>query len=159
SLGQIIVLFLIGKELANTQVGLFAAALSVLSPFDNAFSSTMTVDIPATFLMCASFYLFIRGTKAQGRFEHYIYYVLSILLIVWAYYIKYPILAMLLAHGFYSLMERKQWKKHAVFYGMLVAVFAGLLGLDRLLTGDFFNYYRTGLKDGTPAQPYAYVKD
>jgi len=159
SLGQIIILFLIGKELANTQVGLIAAVLSVLSPFDNAFSSTMTVDIPSTVLMCTSFYLFIKGTKAQGRFKHYVLYFLSIIFIIWAYFIKYPILAMLLAHGFYSLTEIKRWKRHASFYMMLVVAFSGLLCLDYVLTGNFLNYYRTGLKDGTPPQLYANVRD
>ncbi len=58
SLGQIIVLFLIGKTLVNLRTRLTAAFLGTISPFDVVFASTMTIDIPAVFAMSLSFYFF-----------------------------------------------------------------------------------------------------
>ncbi|TMA54143.1 MAG: hypothetical protein E6J75_14280, partial [Deltaproteobacteria bacterium] len=56
SLGSIVLVCLIGTALFDAEVGLIAAVLVAVSPFDVAFASTMVIDLASSFLTALAVY-------------------------------------------------------------------------------------------------------
>lgn len=121
SLGSVITLYFIGKELFNQRVGAISAFLLAINPFDAVFASTMTIDIPVAFLSALSLLFFIKGDKTKNN-KFFLYYFLSAFFLVFAYTIKIPAMFMIFVFITISLIKLKSYKKHFFFY-LFVSIF------------------------------------
>jgi len=156
SLGLIVVSYLIGKELFNEKVGLIAAFIISIAPFDSVFASTMTIDIPTNFLLAVSFLCFIKGIKSSKK-KSITYYLLSNLCIIWAYFIKFPSVSMIFVFILISLMNFKKIKRHLIFYIILSCLFLTSFLIDYLLSGDPLHYFHQEMKYGPKPSPFASI--
>ena len=66
SLGSVVVVCLIGTALYDAGVGLIAAALVAVAPWDIAFASTMAIDLIASFLTALAVYGLVMGGRSRG---------------------------------------------------------------------------------------------
>ncbi|MFH1106102.1 MAG: glycosyltransferase family 39 protein [Candidatus Aenigmatarchaeota archaeon] len=144
SLGLIVSVYLIGKELFDEKVGLISAFFLAISPFDSVFSSTMTIDIITSFFAAMSFLCFIRGNKARNR-TFIFYYLLAGGFLLWSYFIK-PVAFMPLVFIPITLIEIKSIKKHAIFYLIVALLFSISFMADYAISGDFLHYFHQELK-------------
>ena len=66
SLGSIVLVCMIGTALFDAEVGLIAAVLVAVSPFDTAFASTMVIDLVTSFLTALAIYGVVTGARSSG---------------------------------------------------------------------------------------------
>jgi 4-amino-4-deoxy-L-arabinose transferase-like glycosyltransferase len=142
SLGSIIVIYFIGKELFGKETGLIAAILLALCPFDAVFASTMTVDIITSFFTALCVLLFLKGNACPGR-KYILYFVLSAVFLFYSYLIKIPSYLILCCLIIVSFSKIKSFKRHLVFYGSAVILLLLSFVADRFLTGDYLNRSHT----------------
>src|SRR6059036_558325 len=64
SLGSIVLVCMIGTALFDAEVGLIAAVLVAVSPFDTAFASTMVIDLVTSFLTALAIYGVVTGARS-----------------------------------------------------------------------------------------------
>lgn len=146
SVGQVVVIYLLGREFMDKKGALIAAFLAAISPFDLVFASTMTIDIPAVFLLSLSLYLLIRACKTKKDLVSYSLLFISSLLIAWAYLIKLSILFFVGVHFFYLLLDVKSWRRKFVFVFSLISTFGLIMVYDHMVSGDFLYYFHQEIK-------------
>lgn len=158
SIGLIIIVYLIGKELFNGKVGLIAAFFITIVPFDSVFASSMTIDIPSGFLLALSFLLFIKGNKSS-RFNSIVYYSAASLCLIWSYFIKIPSVFMVFVFPLISLINFKKIKKHFIFYIILSGLFLTSFIIDYSISRDPLHYLHQELKYGPKPSQFKYIWD
>jgi 4-amino-4-deoxy-L-arabinose transferase-like glycosyltransferase len=157
SLGLIVVGYFIGKEIGNEKIGLMAAFLLAICPFDATFASTMTIDIPADFLLSLSFLLFIKGNKPREK-NFFVYYLIASICLIWAYFIKLPSMFIVFVFALISLIEIKNFRRQLVFYLVLSLLILTSFTIDYTLTGDFLHYFHQEMKYAPKAGLYDSLK-
>lgn len=155
SLGLIPVSYLIGKELLNSRAGLTAAFMVAICPFDSVFSSTMTIDIPVSFLCALGILLFLRADRTKYP-KFILYYFLSSVCVTWSYFIKPTAAVILLVFILISMFNIKSFKKHTVFYLITALLFSATFMLDYAITGDFLHYFNQEMKYGPKSLDFSY---
>ncbi len=157
SLGSIIVIYFIGKELFGKETGIIAAGLMAFCPFDAVFASTMTIDIMTSFFTALSFLLFLKGHNDKG-WKYILYFVLASMTMFYNYMIKIPTVLILCCFAIITLINIRSFKRHIVFYGSFSILLLSSFFADYCLTGKFLNYWHTELtQSGRAIGPYWYV--
>lgn len=155
SLGSIIVIYFIGKELFGKEAGIIAAILLALCPFDAVFASTLTIDIITSFFVALSVLLFLKGDACTGK-KHILYFVLSAIVLFCGYLVKIPTYFILCCLVIISLIKIKSFKRHLIFYGSTLMLLLVSFVADHFLSGYFLNYPHTQLTQCI--QPIWYVR-
>ena len=155
SLGSIIVIYFIGKELFGKATGVIAAILLALCPFDVVFASTLTIDILTSFFVALSVLLFLKGDSCTGK-KYILFFVLSSIFLFYSYLIKIPSYFILCCLVIISFTKIKSFKRHLVFYGSTLMLLLLSFVADHFFSGHFLNCLRTELTQC--AQPSWYVR-
>jgi len=103
SLGSILIVYLIGKELFNSKTGLIAAFLLSIFPLDVIYSTQIGPDIPFQFFSILSLFFLLKSEKSKNRIKPRIYILLSGLSLGLSYLFKELIPVMLLVMAFYVI--------------------------------------------------------
>ncbi|MBD3261236.1 MAG: hypothetical protein GF334_06060, partial [Candidatus Altiarchaeales archaeon] len=134
SLSSIVLVYLLGKTLADSETGLLACFLCALNPLDVRYASMFFPDLPASFYAGSAAVFFILGC---GRGKPYPL-ALSGLLVWFAWLHKETSLYIAAAFTVYALIVRVNRRCLFVFLGVLVF----FLALESLFyfnqMGDFF---------------------
>ena len=143
SLGSIVLVCLIGTALFDAEVGLIAAVLVAVSPFDVAFASTMVIDLASSFLTALAVYGLVIGARSIGWRGATAYAVAAGALWV-AYWVKEP--AMFLVPGFLAILivqvaRGVSPRGPVVFCATLGLLAAVCVGFDWALTGAPLNRF------------------
>lgn len=136
SLGTIVVIFLLGKELFDEKTGLLAAFLLSFFPIDLIYSTIVLPDIPVSFLIGISVLLFLKGDKLVNRRYQYLVFLISGILIGLGYLIKLNAVLIFLFYIFYVLFKRRFKKGY-----LLVPLGAAIV----FLIESFIYYQNTGI--------------
>lgn len=80
SLGGILLIFLIGKELFNERVGLFAAFIMSVFYLDLFYTSRLLVDVPQVFFVLLAVFLFVKHQFGGGS-RKLIWFILPVLFV------------------------------------------------------------------------------
>ena len=143
SLGSVVVVCLIGTALYDAGVGLIAAALVAVAPWDIAFASTMAIDLIASFLTALAVYGLVMGGRSRGWRAAAAYAAAAGAL--WLdYLVKEP--ATFLLPGFFAILALQvargvSPRKALAFCGSL-GIFAALcMGFDWVMTGSPLNRF------------------
>ena len=142
SLGSILLIFYMGKNLFNEKTGLIAAFLLSIFPLNVIYSTRITPEVPLAFFMALSVFMFLLGEqrkKDRGFLNlKNLYFLLSGVFLGIGYLTKES--AIILASFFilYSLYKRKIRKEYLlIFIGFLMIYsIEGFYYYDN--TGDFF---------------------
>jgi len=67
SFGTLLLVFAIGRRVAGTAAGLFAAGVFAISPGDVIYGTMLLPDVLAPFYMTAAVWAFMRGDASPGR--------------------------------------------------------------------------------------------
>ena len=67
SLGSIIVIYFLGKDLFDKRTGLWAAFLYIFFPLYTIYSTALHPDIPVSFLTGISFLIFLKGKRTNQK--------------------------------------------------------------------------------------------
>ena len=140
SLGTVLLAYCIGRRIAGPGVGLIGATLLAFSSFDVAFASTMTIDVVVAFLSALTVLLFLKAEEVSGRLASLLW-SLSALTLGFAYMVKIPALALAGVLALYTATTPRGFVRHAPFYAVLTAVWAGLCLADYVHSGRFLNYW------------------
>jgi 4-amino-4-deoxy-L-arabinose transferase-like glycosyltransferase len=144
SLGTIVVVCLIGAALFDAKVGLIAAVLVALSPFDTAFASTMVIDLVTSFLTAVALYGLVAGARSSGWRGDVVYASAAGALWV-AYWVKEPVTFLLpgfLAIAALQVVRGVSPRGPLVFCGSLGLLAMLCLGFDWVLTGAPLNRFQ-----------------
>ncbi len=144
SLGSVIVIYFIGKELFGKETGIIAAILMTFCPFDAVFASTMTIDIITSFFVALCFLFFLKGDTCTGK-KYILYFILSAIFLFYSYLIKIPCYLVLVCLVIITLIKIKSFKRHLVFYGSTIVLLLLSFVADRFLSGYFLNCSYTQL--------------
>ncbi len=148
ALGSIVLVCLIGTALFDAEVGLLAAVLVAVSPFDTVFASTMVIDIVTSFLTALAFYGVVTGARSSGWRGATAYAAAAAALWV-AYWVKEP--ATLLLPGFLAIVTLQVARGVSprgplVFCGSLGLLAALCVGFDWVLTGAPLNRFHVQMQ-------------
>jgi len=132
SVGEVVLVYILGRDLWGRKAGLFAATILALTPIHLNYAGSLMADAPLAFFITLSFALFYFAEKTQSIRL----YILSGLSIGFVYWIKETVIIYSLVFALYPLISR-QWKKQ----WLLVALAAILMVLLNclvmlILTGD-----------------------
>jgi len=100
----VVFIFLVGKKLYNTNVGLIAAIILALTPFIIKNSNLIMADVPVATLLTISFYLLLFHEKKWLMFFAGIFLGLSVLT-------KFPAVLIILVFIAYFYINRVKWNK------------------------------------------------
>lgn len=142
SIGSIIVIYFIGKELFGKETGVIAAVLLALCPFDAVFASTLTIDIITSFFVALSFLLFLKGDACTGK-KYTLYFDFSAIFLFYGYLVKEPSYFILCCLAIISFIKIKSFKRHLFFYETTVMLLLLSFVADYFLSGHFFNRWHT----------------
>jgi len=143
SLGSVVVVCLIGTAPYDAEVGLIAAALVAVAPWDIAFASTMAIDLIASFLTALAVYGLVMGGRSRG-WRAAAAYAAAAGAIWLDYLVKEP--ATFLLPGFFAILALQvargvSPRKALAFCGSL-GIFAALcMGFDWVMTGSPLNRF------------------
>jgi len=135
SLGSIIVIYKLGSLLFNKKIGLIASFLLSIFPLSVIYSTRSMPDIPMTFFMVLSVFLFLRAELGKNNKNNYILYILSGIFWGMSYLIKEFSIVLILFFVIYFIYK-KRIKKH---YLLLLLGFLTIFFLELL-----FFYLKTG---------------
>jgi hypothetical protein len=147
------VVYFTGRLLVGRDAAWFAALVQAFSSFDVTFSSTMTIDIPASFLLATSFLLFFAAERV-GIWANLAFLLLASLLVLWAFFIRLPALVMVGVFGILTLVRWRHLPKHLALYGFLALALAGFFLFEYLDTGDPLNYLHRELEFSPQPGPF-----
>ncbi|HHT9126293.1 MAG TPA: ArnT family glycosyltransferase [Candidatus Brocadiia bacterium] len=157
SLGSIIVIYFIGKELFGKETGIIAAILMTFCPFDAVFASTMTIDIMTSLFTALSFLFFLKGHNDKS-WKFILYFAFASLAMFYNYMIKIPSVLVLCCFAIITLINIRVFIRHLVFYGSFATLLLASFYTDYLLTGRFLNYWHTELTQSARGfGPYWYT--
>lgn len=157
SLGSIIVIYFIGKELFGKETGVIAAILMTFCPFDAVFASTMVIDIIASFFAALSFLLFLKGHNEKS-WRYILYFIFASIVMFYNYFVKIPSVLMLCCLAIITLINIRAFKRHLVFYGSFIILLLSWTYADYHITGKFLNQWHTELtQSGRAMGPYWWV--
>jgi hypothetical protein len=140
SLGSIIVIYFIGKELFGKETGIIAAILMIFCPFDAVFCSTMVIDVITSFFTALCFLLFLKGHNEKS-WKYILYFSFASMALFYNYMIKMPSVLIMFSFGCITLINIRSFRRHLVFYGSFsILLFATFL-VDYYLIGDFLNRF------------------
>lgn len=139
SLGSIVVIYFIGKELFNKETGIIAAILMAFCPFDAVFASTMTIDIVGSFFVALSFFLFLKGHNEKS-WRCILYFTFASVVIIYNYMLKEPSVLILFCFACITLINIRAFKRHLVFYGSVSILLLSSFIVDYYLTGNYLNH-------------------
>ena len=148
------VVYLIGRELVDGRAGVFAALVQTVSTFDVGFATTMTIDIPVSFLLSSSLLLFLKAEKA-GVAGNIGLNFLAAFLILWSYYIKLPAPSIMLVFGALTLLRWRHWRRHFSLYAWVGVLMGATFAIDYWLHGDPLNYLHNELKYAAKPSPFS----
>lgn len=135
SLGTILLLFILGKKMYNTRVGLTAALFLIFSHVHNKISHYSVPDVPMVFFLVLTFY-FIWKIYREGKPSSYLLAGLSAGL---ATSMKYGgqllYIPLILSHFFYGLKNKKSLKSLIFSWPLLIS---GVVFLAAFLAGSPF---------------------
>ena len=160
SLGSIVVVGLIGAALFDAEVGLIAAALVAMSPFDTAFASTMVIDLVTSFLAALAVYGLVTGGRTAGRRATVAYAAAAGALGV-AYWVKEPVTLVL--PGFLAILAVQvasgtSLRGPLAFCAGLALVAAFCVGFDWAMTGAPLNRFHVQMDQaGVATGPIRYT--
>ena len=141
SLVSIVVVFLLGRRLFGSTVGLTAALLVATCPFDALFASSMTIDVITSCLTAITVLAFLVSREVSGA-RSFAYALLGAAATLVAYMIKEPALYVLPCLGVLTvarIRDRRAVLRDVVFYGVVGAGLAATLAADYWATGDALN--------------------
>ncbi|MEW6096775.1 MAG: glycosyltransferase family 39 protein [bacterium] len=140
SIGIIILIYYLGKLLFDGKVGLVASFLLSFFPLDVIFATHLYPDIPISFFITLSIFLFLKGERSEKK----IYYLISGIFLGISYLNRLSGLLIGLFFIFYVLYKRKL----KICYCLIPLGFLLILGLELVLyyfqTGNpLFRYQKT----------------
>jgi len=152
----VIVVYLLGTELVGPEAGFFAGLIQAVSTFDLSFATTMTIDIPAAFLLALGILLFLKAEKKDG-FENSALNAGSAVCTMWAYFIKIPSLSILLVYLTLTALRRNKRASHLVMYCALGTMLAATFIWDYHVSGNPIQYIQGELRVGPKSAPLVQI--
>jgi len=157
SLGGILLIYYIGKNLFNEKAGLIAAFLLSIFPLNVIFATRLLPEAPLTFFMAASAFMFILGDKRESnkRFLNMknLYFTLSGILLGLGYLTKASAIMMVLFFVSYSLYYRRIRKEYLLIIIGFFMIYSIEGGYHYSNTGDFL------LRPHLNSKVYAFKRD
>ncbi len=142
SLGSVVLIFYMGKNLFNEKAGLIAAFLLSFFPLNVIYSTRITPEIPLAFFMALSVFMFLLGEQRKGDRVFLnlknLYFLLSGVFLGVGYLVKESAIILLPFFIAYVLYRRGIRKEYLLIFIGFLAIFSieGLYYYDN--TGDFF---------------------
>jgi len=141
SLVGIVLVFVLGRRLFGSTVGLTAAFLVATCPFDAVFASSMTIDVITSCLTAITVLAFLAARESSVA-RCVAYALIGAAATLVAYMIKEPAVYVLPVLGVLTLTrirDRGVVLRDVVFGGLVAAGLAATLAADFWATGDALN--------------------
>lgn len=135
SMLSVLLIYHVGKEFYNKQVGLVAAFTLSFLWIHLFYSLRLLTDVPALFFVLASLLYFAKATKADFNKK---YFAISIAILSIGTLIRYPIGILFICYAVFLLLT------HAKLLRDPKAWMSGILGLLPLILFFLVNYFSSG---------------
>jgi len=140
-LGNLVLLFLLGRTLGNPKAGLLAALLYAVFPLEAIHGTELLPDVPAEFFMTTSAWLFLMARGKKGG-KAALFMMLSGLALGFAYLIKIVAPLLFIFFGSYWIFVERAKPKRLLSYVPLLLGFLIILALENAYlfakTGEIF---------------------
>ncbi|MEK6984242.1 MAG: glycosyltransferase family 39 protein [Nanoarchaeota archaeon] len=143
SIGNIILIFYLGKLLFNEKIGLMGALLMSIFPLEVVNATKLLTDVPSAFFMAFGVYVFL---YAEKKIKPFLYYLISGILIGIGYLIRESALLIVLFFVIY-IIHKRHIKKEYFFVP---------IGLILIFGIEFFLLYKL---TGNPIYRFTTVQD
>ncbi|HLC60549.1 MAG TPA: glycosyltransferase family 39 protein [Candidatus Nanoarchaeia archaeon] len=138
SIGNILLIFSLGKLLFNEKTGLLGAFLMSFFPIEVIFSTKLMPEIPSVFLLGLCVFLFFKGEKSKIKKSARLLYISSGLSLGLAYLMRENSVLILIFFAIYALINKKIKSE----YFLMAAGFIFWVLVDMysfyIFTGNYF---------------------
>ncbi|HET7710921.1 MAG TPA: glycosyltransferase family 39 protein [Thermoanaerobaculia bacterium] len=131
----VFVIYLLGKSIYDTTVGLVAAALLTLTPYFITASHWILTDVPSTTLITVAFYLLVTATRRDSE----VLYALSGAVFGAAVLTRFTSLPLVLIAPLYFVIMKIRWSRLAYVAAGFLALLIPYFAWSRIRYGFFLS--------------------